>query len=115
MVGASTLELRHITWNETPASVLDYIAHHEVVHPTKVLTRFRRRLGASLLLLPTAWLYASVQCLADSCVPFQLACVYAGPGRRCFGLFHGLMPIEPLAFVHVALTPHITGSLSDLQ
>jgi len=49
-VGASTLALQAITWDEAPARVLDYVAEQEVVHPTRVMTRFRRRLGAQLCL-----------------------------------------------------------------
>jgi len=34
--------------------------------------------------------------------------------RRCFALFHPRMPNEPLAFVEVALTDHLSGSIQKL-
>lgn len=35
-------------------------------------------------------------------------------GRRCYGLFHDSLPSDPLAFVHVALTPELAPSLKYL-
>jgi malonyl-CoA decarboxylase len=35
-------------------------------------------------------------------------------GRRCFALFHSSLPCDPLAFVHVGLTPTLAPSLQYL-
>jgi hypothetical protein len=37
-----------------------------------------------------------------------------GGGRRCFGFFHPSLPNEPLVFIHVALMPSMTASMSDI-
>jgi malonyl-CoA decarboxylase len=36
-------------------------------------------------------------------------------GKRCYGFFHPSMPIDPLVFVHVALTSELCPSLSALD
>ena len=37
-----------------------------------------------------------------------------GPDRRVFGLFHPLLPNEPLVFVHVSLQPDIPNSMKQV-
>lgn len=34
-----------------------------------------------------------------------------GYGRRCYGFFHNSLPVEPLVFIHIALTDNIAKSL----
>lgn len=38
-----------------------------------------------------------------------------GNGRRCLAFFHPQLPTEPVAFVHIALTPDKATSLSDIR
>ena len=38
-----------------------------------------------------------------------------GNGRRCFGFFHPSLPNEPLVFVHVALMPSLTRTMSEIN
>ncbi|OZJ03573.1 hypothetical protein BZG36_03043 [Bifiguratus adelaidae] len=37
-----------------------------------------------------------------------------GPGRRVYGFFFRNVPVEPLVFVHVALTDHIEGNVQNI-
>lgn len=37
-----------------------------------------------------------------------------GDDRRCFALYHRLMPYEPIIFIEVALTRGIVGNISDI-
>ena len=104
--GASSLQTRQISWSSMPASMFDYVSRHEAVHPTKRISDFRRRFGKALI--PCS---EGTNAVADK--PNHTN-TRIGPGRRCFGLFHTSFH-EPLAFVHVALTPHIVQSLNEIR
>ena len=78
------LSLQRISWQASPAALLEKVMQYESVHPycrEAPWEDLKRRLA---------------------------------PQRRVFGFFHASMPEEPLVLLHTALMPDITASLANI-
>lgn len=81
---AGLLDLRRISWEASPAALLEKVMQYEQVH------EFDRE------------------------QPWEDLKARLSEHRRLFGFFHGSMPDEPLVLLHTALMPDITAKLGDI-
>lgn len=77
------LQVRRITYDDTPAAIIETIAKQEAVHPMRSLDDLRNRLS--------------------------------GQDRRVFGLFHPLLPQQPLVVLYVSLQPTTPKSMTQVH
>lgn len=112
LYGAPFLSVERITWDSQPATVIDFVAEHEVVHPNLLLSNFKRRFGLGRRVFGLF----HVRFVSLPKVPRGLPHAASHTLRSTHTLYlaHSLSK-EPISFVHIALTPEIAPSLRYIR